>query len=87
MPNFNNLENECSVDFVERALLDIVNFVFFIEEKRFDLYPDPFESEIDKAIKRELSKPEDQRKQFGELINEVADKLNIKKINNFDNFK
>lgn len=85
MPNIENLDNECSVDFIEQALLDIVNYVYFIEEKRFELYPDPFESEIDRAIKRELSKPEGQRRPFGEIINEVADKLNIDKIKDFEN--
>ena len=84
MPNIESLEDECSVDFIERALLDIVNYVYFIEEKRFELYPDPFEFEIDKAIKRELSKPEGQRRPFGDLINEAADKLNIEKIKNFE---
>ncbi len=28
MPNFENIDNECSIDFIERALLDIVNYVF-----------------------------------------------------------
>lgn len=87
MPNIENLEEECSVDFIERALLDIVNYVYFIEEWRFELYPDPFESEIDKAIKIELSKPEGQRRPFGDLINEAADKLNIDKIKDFENLR
>ena len=87
MPNFKNLDNECSIDYIKRALLDIVNYVYFIEEKRFELYPDPFESEFDKAIKRELTKPEEERKLFGELINEVADKINIGKIKDFNNFR
>lgn len=82
MPNFENLESECSIDFIEQALLDIVNYVFFIEEKRFELYPDPFEFEIDNAIKKELLKPEDQRRPFGALINETAEKLKIDKIEN-----
>lgn len=87
MPYIENLDDECSVDFIERALLDIVNYVYFIEEKRFELYPDPFESEIDKAIKRELSKPKDQRRSFEDLINEVGDKLDIDKIKDFENLR
>ena len=87
MPNYEDLDNQCSIDYIEKALLDIVNYVYFIEEKRFQLYPDPFEYEIDKAIKRELTKPEEERKLFGELINEVANKLNIGKIKDIDNFR
>jgi len=82
MPNFENLNNECSVDFVERALLDIVNYVYFIEEKRFELYPDPFEFEFYNIIKKEHSKPEDQRRPFRDIIKETAEKLNIDKIKN-----
>lgn len=82
MPNFENLNNECSIDFVEEALLVIVNYVYFIEEKRFELYPDPFEFEFDNTIKKELSKPKDQRRPFGDIINETAEKLNIDKIKN-----
>lgn len=59
MPNIENIESECSVDFVERALLDIVNYIFFIEEKRLELYPGPFELEFFKAIEMELSKPKE----------------------------
>jgi len=29
MPNFENIDFECSIDFIERVLLDIVNYVFF----------------------------------------------------------
>ncbi len=84
MPDIENIEFECSVDFVERALLDIVNYVFFIEEKRLALYPDPFEVEIFKAIETERSKPEDQRRPFRDLINDVAEKIGIDKIKNPD---
>ncbi|MFW9881173.1 MAG: hypothetical protein ACFFG0_49550 [Candidatus Thorarchaeota archaeon] len=87
MPDIKNIDSECSIDFVERALLDIVNYVFFIEEKRLELYPDSIEVEFFKALETELLKPEDQRKSFGELINEVADKLNIEKIKDFNNFR
>ena len=80
MPDIENLEEDCSVDFIERALLDIVNYVFFIEEKRYKLYPDPIETELSKALEIELSKPEKERKPFGDLIDEIAEKLNIEKI-------
>lgn len=81
MPNLDNIDNECSINFIERALLDIVYYVFFIEEKRFELYPDPFEFEIYNAIKEEQSKPKEDRRDFGDMINEIAEKLNIDKIN------
>ena len=80
MLNLENLDNECSIDFIERALLDIVNYVFFIEEKRIELYPDPIEVEFFKAIEIELAKPKEQRRPFGDLIKEIGEKLNIKKI-------
>ena len=84
MPNIESIESECSVDFVERALLDIVNYVFFIEEKRLELYPDPLEVEFFKAIELELAKPKDKRKSFTDLINDIAEKLNIEKIGDFE---
>ena len=84
MPVIENIESECSVNFVERALLDIVNYVFFIEEKRLELYPDPIEVEFFKEIETELSKPEDQRRPFEDLINNITEKLKIEKIEDLE---
>lgn len=75
MSDIENLESECSVDFVERALLDIVKFIFFIEEKRLELYPSLFEVKFFEAMEIENSKPKDQRRPVGFIIIETEEKL------------